>query len=92
MLPFVEHTLEQLEGARIFSKLDAKSGFWQIPLSKESDLFTIFITLFERYCFNRVYFGISSAPEQFQKQMSQLLEALDGVVCQIDDIWVYAET
>uniref|UniRef100_A0A3P8NB56 ribonuclease H n=1 Tax=Astatotilapia calliptera TaxID=8154 RepID=A0A3P8NB56_ASTCA len=92
MLPSVEHTLGQLEGAKLFSKLDANSGFWQIPLSKQSALLTTFITPFGRFCFNRLCFGISSAPEHFQKRMSQLLEGLEGVVCQMDDILVYADT
>ena len=35
-LPKVDETLAQLAGAKIFSKLDANSGFWQIPLAKES--------------------------------------------------------
>uniref|UniRef100_A0A8C6M7K5 Gypsy retrotransposon integrase-like protein 1 n=1 Tax=Nothobranchius furzeri TaxID=105023 RepID=A0A8C6M7K5_NOTFU len=92
MVPSVEHTLGQLAGAKVFSKLDANSGFWQIPLSKQSALLTTFITPFGRYCFKRLCFGISSAPEHFQKRMSQLLEGLDGVVCQMDDILVYADT
>lgn len=52
----------------------------------------MFITLFGTYCFNRPCFGISSVPEHFQKWMSQLLEGLDRVICQMDDILVYAET
>ena len=44
-MPKVETTLAQLSGAKIFSKLDANSGFWQIPLAKESRLLTAFITL-----------------------------------------------
>ena len=35
-LPAVEQTLAQLAGAQVFSKLDANSGFWQIPLSAKS--------------------------------------------------------
>ena len=35
-LPAVDQTLAQLAGARVFSKLDANSGFWQVPLSAES--------------------------------------------------------
>ena len=35
-LPKVDNTLAQLSGAKLFSKLDANSGFWQIPLAKES--------------------------------------------------------
>ena len=76
-LPKVE---EQLTGAKLFSKLDANSGFWQIPLAEESRLLTTFITPFGRYCFNKLPFGIASAPEHFQKRMSRILEGLEGVV------------
>ena len=34
-------------------------------------------------------FGISSAPEQFQKQINEILSDLPGVVCLIDDILTY---
>ena len=65
-LPNIDHTLAQLAGATIFSKLDA--------LSPESAKLTTFITPFGRFCFNRLPFGISSAPEHFQKRISQVLE------------------
>ena len=90
-LPKVDETLALLTGARIFSKLDANSGFWQIPLSEQSKLLTTFITPYGRYCFNKMPFGISSAPEHFQKCMSRILEGLEGVVCQIDDILVFGK-
>lgn len=88
-IPSVEHTLGLLQGAKIFSKLDANSGFWQIPLSDESKKFTTFITPFGRFCFNRLPFGISSAPEHFQKQLSSILEGLSGVVCLMDDVLIW---
>ncbi|XP_056114034.1 uncharacterized protein K02A2.6-like [Rhinichthys klamathensis goyatoka] len=91
ILPAVDHTLAMLAGAKVFTKLDATSGFWQIPLSEESQLLTTFITPFGRYAFNRLPFGISSAPEHFQRRMSQMLEGCDGVVCHADDIVVYGE-
>ena len=53
-LPRVDDTLAQLTGATIFSKLDANSGFWQIPLSEESKLLTTFITPFGCYCYNKL--------------------------------------
>ena len=40
-MPKVDTTLAQLSGATVFSKLDANSGFWQIPLAKESKLLSI---------------------------------------------------
>ena len=46
VLPSVEHTLAQLGDARMFSKLDANAGFWQIKLALESALLTTFITPF----------------------------------------------
>ena len=61
----VDDSLEKLSKSRVFSKLDANSGFWQLPLDKESRLLTTFITPYGRYCFNRPTFGITSAPEVF---------------------------
>ena len=43
-----------------------------------------------RYCFNKLPFGITSAPEHFQKQMSKVLAGLEGALCLIDDM--YAKT
>lgn len=80
-LPQVDDALAQLAGAKIFSKLDARSGFWQIPLAVESRLLTTFVTPFGRYCFNKLPFGISSAPEHFQKRMVRILEGLEGAIC-----------
>ena len=88
-LPKVDETLAQLAGAKIFTNLDANSGFWQIPLSQPSRLLTTFITPMGRYCFNKLPFGISSAPEHLQRRMSELLLGLQGVQCQMDDILVF---
>lgn len=68
-----------------FSTLDANSGFWQTGLSPKSAKLTAFITPFGRFCFNRLPFVISSAPKQFQKWISQVLDGTDGALCQIDD-------
>ena len=64
-IPGVDDTLAQLTEATVFSKVDANSGFWQIPLSEDSRLLTTFITPHGRYRFNKLPFGISSAPELF---------------------------
>ena len=89
ILPSVEQILAQLSGAKVFSKLDANSGFHQIPLIKESALLTTFITPSGRFCYNRLPFGITSAPEHFQRRMSEVLHDLEGTRCMIDDTIIY---
>ncbi|UYV63562.1 K02A2.6-like, partial [Cordylochernes scorpioides] len=73
-------------------KLDANSGFWQFGLAKESQKLTTFITPFGRFFFKRIPFGITSAPEIFQRKMTQLLGKIEGVVCFMDDIVVYGSS
>ncbi|GAA6090298.1 uncharacterized protein K02A2.6-like, partial [Tachysurus ichikawai] len=51
-------------------------------------LFTTLITPEGRYYFKRLTFGISLAPEHFQKRISQLIDAVDGVLCHADDVLV----
>ena len=50
---------------------------------------TTFLTPFGRFYFNKMPFGISSAPEHFQKRMNEILDGLPGVVCLINNIFVY---
>ena len=69
----------------MFSKIDANIGLRQIPLARRSRLLTTFITPFGRCCFNKLPFGISSAPKLFHRRMNNLLEGLDGVLCHMDD-------
>ena len=91
-LPSVDQTLGRLAGANMFTKLDANSGFWQIPLAPTSQELTTFITPFGRYCFRRLPFVITSAPEHFQKRMHKVLEDLPGVLCVMDDIIIFGES
>lgn len=92
ILPAVDETLAKLAGATVFTKLDATAGFWQIPLHSDSVPLTTFITPFGRYCYKRLPFGISAAPEHFQKRLTQMLTGLEGTVCHADDILVFGST
>ena len=67
-IPKVDNMLAQLMGAAVFSKLDANSGFWQIPLSEESRLLTTFITPFGRHAFKKLH--SSSCPSESQVPQS----------------------
>ena len=90
-MPKVDDSIAVLGDSRIFSQLDANSGFWQINLSETSRELTTFITPFGRFCFNRLPFGISSAPEIFSRMMSKLLSGIEGVICYIDDILIHGK-
>ena len=91
-LPVTEEVLSRLGSAKVFSKLDANSGYWQMELEEDCRHLTTFITPFGRYRCNRLPFGISLAPEVFQREMSKILEGKEGVVCQMDDILVFGES
>lgn len=82
MLPNINNIASTLSRATVFSKLDATSDFYQIPLEKESCLRKTFITPF----------GISSAPEIFHRHMPELVDDLEGLETIIDDIFVYEKT
>ena len=64
----------------------------QVALSTHSAPLTTFITPFGRYWFNRLPFGITSAPEHFQRPMSFILQDIEGIVCLMDDILVHGRT
>ena len=48
-------------------------------------------TSYGRYCWQRLRFGISSAPEEFQMRLISALEGLEGIICIADDILVFGE-
>ncbi|CAB4009767.1 Hypothetical predicted protein, partial [Paramuricea clavata] len=81
-----------MPGARYFSTLDARSGYWQIPLDKESSKLTTFNTPFGRFRFTRMPFGIRSAQEVFHKRVHEIFEDIRGVETDIDDILVWGRT
>lgn len=81
-----------LKGAKIFSKLDAQSGFYQIKLNKKSLPLTTFITPFGRYMFTRLPFGINCAPDYFSQTFSDLFHDLANVIVYVDDILIHANS
>ena len=91
-LPTIEEITARMPGARYFSTLDARSGYWQIPLDEESSKLTTFNTPFGRFRFTRMPFGIRSAQEVFHKRVHEMFEDIRGVETDIDDILVWGRT
>ncbi|KAL5264194.1 hypothetical protein ACHWQZ_G005321 [Mnemiopsis leidyi] len=90
--PSEEEIMTRLSGSTIFSKLDAKDGYWHVPLTERSSYLTTFNTLIGRFRYLRLPFGLKSANEVFQKRMTQIYEKLDGVEVVFDDILVHGST
>jgi hypothetical protein len=57
--------------------MDAKEGFWLVKLDEESSLLTTFWTPFGWYRWTRLPFGLSSAPEEFQRKQHEVLPSAD---------------
>ena len=87
-IPTVEEIRHKFAGAKFFSKLDTKSGYWSVPLDSKSQLLTTFNTPFGRYCFRRLPFGLRVSQDVFQAAMDKILQGLDGVISIADDISV----
>ena len=88
-IPNIDDILVKLSNAKVFTLIDCKDGFWQVKLSKDSSFLTTFWTPFGRYRWLRMPFGISSAPEEFQRRLHEVTVGLTGVEVVADDILVY---
>ena len=87
----VEEVVARMPNAKIFSVLDASSGFWQIELDQESSKLCTFNTPFGRYRFKRLPFGICSAQDVFQHVMSEIFSGIEGVEVIVDDLLIWGE-
>ena len=90
-IPTVEEVTHEFAGSRFFSKLDAKSAVWCIALEELSYL-TTFSTVFGRYQYLVMLYGLINSHDAFQAKMDQILEGLEGVVSIAHDIVVHGAT
>ena len=94
-LPRIHETLKDLGTAKIFSTLDLKSGYWQIPTSSGSRQYTAFSTpRGGQFQFRVIPFGLKNPPGTFQNLMRQVLAEQWGIfaIAYLDDIIVYSPT
>ena len=90
-MPNIEHTLEQMNGAKVFSRLDFKSSFHQIEIESESRYITTFACHNGLYRYKRLFFGINSAPETHQRIIQHLIQDIPGCKNIADDIIIFAQ-
>ncbi len=90
--PTFDDIAVKLNGAKIFTVLDASHAFAQIPVDKETSEKLILGTPFGRYRYLTLPYGLASSPEVFQKAMDNLLSTCQNVAVYADDIIVFGKT
>ena len=91
-LPRISEALDALGGAKLFSTLDLRSGFWQLQMADNAKEKTAFITHNGLFEFNRLPFGLCNSTATFQRAMTHVLRGLEWDLClaYIDDLIIFS--
>ena len=89
-LPNIDETLEEINGAKIFSKLDLRQGVYEIEIEPSFRDISNFVTYDEIYHF--AGFGITCASEIYQRIIPEILQGIQRCKNISDDIFICAKT
>ena len=87
-IPKIEDLFTTLAHGKTFTKLDISQAYQQVPLEEESKKYVVVNTHRGLFRYNKLPFGISSAPGIFQRVMECLLRGIPGVIVYLDDILI----
>ena len=85
-IPTLDDLFEKLTGGKQFSMLDLSHAYSQLPLDNKSKEYATVNTHRGLFRYNRLPYGISSAPAIFQRTMENILQDIPGVAVYLDDI------
>jgi len=91
-IPKIEDLFTSLSGGKCFSTLDMSQAYQQLLLDESSKKLVVINTPKGLFQYNRLPFGISSAPGIFQRVMDSILQNIPGVIVYLDDILVTGPT
>ena len=90
-VPVLNDIVPKLAGSDVFTKLDAKDGYWHVLLDEESSMLTTFNTPFGRYRYLRMPFGLKMSQDVFQMKIDEIYGNMNGVIGIADDINVHGK-
>ncbi|CAB4038802.1 Transposon Ty3-I Gag-Pol poly [Paramuricea clavata] len=90
--PTVDDLIHAMNGAKVFSKLDLRSGYHQLLLAEESRYITTFVTHKGLRRYKRLNFGTNSASELFQKVIHDQIHDIPGAINISDDVIIYGKS
>ena len=90
-LPKIDEMYAKLKGAKFFSTIDLRSGYYHIALGKDSRAKTAFVMPFGKYKFLQVPFGLAQAPAFFQHLMNKVLDNCLFAMTYLDDIIIFSD-
>ncbi|GJT16986.1 putative reverse transcriptase domain-containing protein [Tanacetum coccineum] len=92
-LPRIDDLFDQLQGSRVYSKIDLRFGYHQLRVREKYIIKTVFRTRYGHYEFQVISFGLTNAPAVFMDLMNRVYKPyLDkSVIVFIDDILIYSK-
>ena len=91
-LPKIDEMYAKLKGAKFFSTIDLRSGYYHIALGKDSRAKTAFVTPFGKYKFLKVPFGLAQVPAFFQHLLNKVLDNCSFAMTYLDDIIIFSNS
>lgn len=91
-IPRIEELFHKLQGGTFFTKIDLTDAYLQIELAEESKKFLVINTPFGLFQFQRLPFGVASAPGIFQRFMEEVVAGVPNCAVYLDDIIVTGKT
>jgi len=88
----MDDVLPELAGSKFFSLLDAKSGYWHIPLDHESSMLTTFNTPWGKFRWLRRPFGLTVSGDVFQERLDRVLRSIPNTTGIADDVLSHGKT